>query len=60
MLLLTLTLASIVGCVTTPKGDFCDVNTVYRPDPGVNYTDKEKRWIIAFNEYGEKHCGWKP
>lgn len=58
LLLLTLTSASVVGCATS--GNFCDVTTAYRPEPGEVYTDRNKRWIVSFNEFGETKCGWKP
>ena len=58
-LLLMLTLASLVGCATT-SGNFCDIAEAYRPQPGEVYSDQNKRKIVAANEYGEEHCGWKP
>lgn len=53
------TLALSAGCKTT-VGNFCDVEKVYRPKAGETYSDENKRRIVAFNEYGEKQCGWKP
>lgn len=46
------------GCVST--GNFCDVSTVYRPQQGEVYSQDNKRWIVSHNEFGAKHCGWKP
>lgn len=56
---LTLTLALSAGCKTT-AGNFCDVNQPYRPKAGEMYSEENKRQIVAFNEFGEKHCGWRP
>jgi hypothetical protein len=58
--MLTLTAALIVGGCQTTAGNFCDVERVWRPSPGVAYSEADKRRIVAFNEYGEKTCGWKP
>ncbi len=57
--LLIWTLASSAGCKTT-AGNFCDLERAYRPQAGEVYSEANKRRIVAFNEYGEKHCGWKP
>ena len=51
--------AVLSGC-TTVAGNFCDVTTAYRPEQGEVYGEKNKRWIVSFNEYGEQACGWKP
>lgn len=58
--MLTLIAVLIVGgCQATP-GNFCDVETIWRPSPGVTYSEADKRRFVAHNEYGEKACGWKP
>ena len=59
LVLLTLMCAFAVGCKTT-SGDFCDLNSPYRPEAGKAYSKSEKRWITSFNEYGEQTCGWRP
>lgn len=58
-LLLISTLALSAGCKTT-AGNFCDVTEAYRPEAGEVYSERNKRRIVALNEYGEKACGWKP
>lgn len=63
MLLATLMLigVSTAGCVTgKPAGDFCLINQPWYPSKNEVYDEATKRKIIAFNEYGEEHCGWKP
>lgn len=57
LLLLTSISASIAGCVS---GNFCDVSSAYRPAKGEVYVERNKRWIVSHDEYGEKACGWKP
>ena len=57
--LLISTFALSAGCKTT-TGNFCDLEKAYRPQSGETYSEANKRRIVAFNEYGEKHCGWKP
>lgn len=58
--LLISTLALIAGACTTTGGDFCDVERVWRPQPGVNYSAGDKRAMVAHNEFGERACGWRP
>lgn len=59
--LLMLTLACLGGCGKT-AGDFCDVAKPHRPSAAsvAVMSDAEKREIIAYNEHGERECGWKP
>lgn len=57
--MLTLISVSIAGCATT---DGC---TRFKPmRPSANdakvISDGFKRQIVAHNETGEEHCGWKP
>jgi hypothetical protein len=51
--------AIVVSCASTGGGNFCDVSTLYRPEQGEVYTEKNKRWVIGHNTYGERKCGWK-
>ena len=55
----TLISALISGCATA-VGDFCDVSRAYRPTVDELYEEENKRWVVAHNEYGQKHCGWMP
>lgn len=58
-LLLISVSASIAGCATS-SGNFCDVSSAYIPRKGEVYVESNKAWIVSHDEYGEKHCGWKP
>ena len=52
----------LAGCQTNGGGDFCLVEKPWRIST-VAYealTTPQKQEFVAHNEFGEKHCGWKP
>jgi hypothetical protein len=59
LILITLLLA---GCVSAPRGSFCDVEHPWRLSPATvdAMTDTEVAAALAHNRKGAALCGWKP
>jgi hypothetical protein len=60
-LLLIATSALIAGCANSP-GDFCAVSSAFIPSSGAAAVmdNADKNWVVAHNEWGERHCNWRP
>jgi hypothetical protein len=53
----------VSACVTSGSGDaFCATNSpTYLTAAEISaLSDETAKKITADNEYGERHCGWKP
>ena len=63
-LLIALLLTSAVsGCVNGPAIDaWCLIESPKRPSNAEidRMNDAQVKGVLAHNEYGAKHCGWRP
>lgn len=50
--------ATLAGCATAPRGNFCDVAEAIRPSVEDKLSDGTARQILRHNEFGAATCGW--
>ena len=52
----------IGACQSGSTSDPCAGFTAFRPDPATvkGMTERDKRWVLEYDQHGADTCGWKP